>query len=189
VSSKEAFMKPRGILMIEHRLIEKMLGLMKSEVDKIENGNLPDLMFLDSAIDFIRVYADRTHHGKEEDILFFELSKKKLVPEDEALMQGLIEDHKSARHAVMELIAAKDEYFSGNTGQWESITTLLTWLSDFYPRHIKKEDDVFFPRTEQYFSSEELGKMLSDFGEFDRKMIHEKYTKVVDDLKALRDIK
>ena len=36
--------------------------------------NLPpvevDPVFIDTAVDFIRTYADRCHHGKEEDLLF-----------------------------------------------------------------------------------------------------------------------
>lgn len=38
-----------------------------------------------------------------------------------------------------------------------------------------KEDNEFFPNTEQYFTEEEMDKMLNEFVEFDSKMIHEKY--------------
>jgi hemerythrin-like domain-containing protein len=55
----------------------------------------------------------------------------------------------------------------------------LRTLVDFYPEHIKKEDDVFFPASRTYFSNEEDQEMLAEFGEFDRKMIHEKYKAVV----------
>jgi len=46
-------------------------------------------------------------------------------------------------------------------------------------QHIKKEDAVFFPNTEKYFTADELDRMLEEFWEFDRKMIHEKYRKLV----------
>jgi hypothetical protein len=35
----------------------------------------------------------------------------------------------------------------------------------------------------EYFTKEEQDEMLGEFWEFDRKMIHEKYTKVLDLLK------
>jgi hemerythrin-like domain-containing protein len=53
---------------------------------------------------------------------------------------------------------------------------------DFYPKHIEKEDKVFFPASRAYFSDEEDQAMLAEFLEFDRKMIHEKYQSVVETL-------
>ena len=42
---------------------------------------------------------------------------------------------------------------------------------------------VFFPAARAYFTDKEDQVMLAEFWEFDRKMIHEKYKSVVDDLK------
>ena len=57
-------MKPIGPLMWEHRLIEKMLRLFDGEIIKINENNKVDTVFIDMAVDFIRTYADSTHHGK-----------------------------------------------------------------------------------------------------------------------------
>jgi len=65
----------------------------------------------------------------------------------------------------------------------EAIKAVVFWLAEFYPRHIPKEDLVFFPDTEKYFSPGELDALLRDFWEFDRKMIHEKYQAVYESLK------
>ena len=67
---------PVGPLMIEHRLIERMIALIEKELQSIEASEKVNLPFTDSAIDFIKTYADRTHHGKEEDILFKNLEEK-----------------------------------------------------------------------------------------------------------------
>ena len=72
-------MLPIGSLMIEHRLIERLIALIEKEGDKIKKDNLTDIDFIDDCIDFIRTYADRCHHGKEEDILFRDLRNKKLL--------------------------------------------------------------------------------------------------------------
>jgi hemerythrin-like domain-containing protein len=63
-----------------------------------------------------------------------------------------------------------------------AIQEIIAWLASFYPVHIKKEDDVFFPGTERYFDDRELDDMLEKFWEFDRGMIHEKYRKVLESL-------
>lgn len=175
-------MKPRGPLMIEHRLIEKMLIITGKELERIKNDRVVDPVFVDTVVDFIRTYADRTHHGKEEDILFKELEHKNLSEKDKKGMKELVDEHVLARKIVKELVDANAEYGKGNISKIDVITEKLTFLIDFYPEHIRKEDKVFFPDTEIYFSKEELDGMLEDFWEFDRTMIHEKYNTLHDSL-------
>ena len=88
-------MQPIGSLMIEHRLIERMISLMDKEVERIEKNSVINQSFIDTALDFIQTYADRAHHGKEEEILFRDLSKKKLSDIDKRVMNELIQDHMS----------------------------------------------------------------------------------------------
>lgn len=171
--------------MIEHRLIEKMLGLVERELETIKQGKMVDPGRIDAFIDFIRTYADRTHHGKEEDILFARLENKKLDEADAAMMRLLIGEHITARKAVKELVEAKNGYARGDKGTTGCIIEKLSFLIEFYPQHISREDRVFFPNTEKYFSESELKTMVNDFFEFDRKMIHEKYEKLYESLRAV----
>ncbi len=173
-------MKPRGPLMVEHRLIEKMLKITSKELEMIMKNRDVDPIFIDTLVDFIRTYADRTHHGKEEDILFKELENKKLNTKDKKYMQELVDEHISARNIVKELVEAKNNFITGDSESLNIIIEKLTFLINFYPEHIKKEDKIFFPDTEKYFSDEELDKLLNDFWEFDKNMIHEKYNKLYD---------
>ena len=69
-------MKPRGPLMIEHRLIEKVLRVAKTIALGMDEGHY-DPVLINGTVDFIVTYADKTHHGKEEDILFRELESKR----------------------------------------------------------------------------------------------------------------
>jgi len=86
-------MQARGPLMIEHRLIERMIAVIRNVLGQIESTGKVDPVFVDTAVDFIRTYADRTHHGKEEDILFRDLGKRNLSTEDQRIMHELIEEH------------------------------------------------------------------------------------------------
>ena len=173
-------MLPIGPLMIEHRLIEKMIAIMRSEAERLAAGNPVNFNFIDIAVDFIRTYADRCHHGKEEDILFRDLAKKRLSPEHKKTMDELVEEHIFARRTVGELVAAKDNYVHGNKDALKDITAKLGALADFYPKHIEKEDKHFFFPVLDYFTKQEQDAMLQEFWEFDRKLIHEKYQKVVE---------
>jgi hemerythrin-like domain-containing protein len=174
-------MQARGPLMIEHRLIEQMLNVIQRTLEQTEQTQGIDPYFVDTAVDFIRVYADRTHHGKEEDILFRDLRKKHLSDEDLHVMEELIEDHIFSRSTTRALVEANMRYRGGNAAALREVTTHLKTLVDFYPRHIKKEDEIFFPASRVYFSNEEDQAMLAEFWEFDRRMIHEKYRAVVNE--------
>jgi hemerythrin-like domain-containing protein len=168
--------------MEEHRLIEYMLEIMVKENSRIKLNNKVEPTMIDTIVDFIRTYADRTHHGKEEDILFAELAKKELEEHDKKLMQELIDEHIYARGKVKALVQAKEEYAGGDIGKTKEISDGLEALANFYPAHIKKEDENFFLRTEKYFSQEELSAMTKNFNEFDRQMIHKKYRQVCEEL-------
>jgi hypothetical protein len=50
-------MKPRGPLMIEHRLIEKMLAVVRDQLSILEKEKAVDPLFLDTAVDFIRRHS------------------------------------------------------------------------------------------------------------------------------------
>ena len=173
-------MQARGPLMIEHRLIERMLSVIKEALAKIEAKKEVDPVFVDIAVDFIQVYADRTHHGKEEDILFRELKNRPLSTEDRRVMNELIEEHVFGRRTTKALVVANTRYRRGDKTALADITTQLQTLIEFYPRHIEKEDKVFFPSSRAYFTDEEDQAMLKEFWEFDRKMIHEKYKLLVE---------
>ncbi len=153
-------MMPIGPLMIEHRLIEKMIGVIDAGLPGIEREAVIKAGFVETMVDFIRTYADRCHHGKEEGILFRELKKKKISHEHRHIMNELIEEH-----------------------AWGRKTTAS--LAEFYPKHIEKEDRRFFRPVMDYFSQEERDAMLREGWEFDQKLIHEKYRGAVEEARAV----
>lgn len=179
-------MKPRGLLMMEHRLIERMIDVIREEIVRMEETGKADPHFIDTAVDFIRIYADKTHHGKEEEILFRLLENKKMDTEDAQMMNELIAEHKYGRKLVSELVDAREKYLDEGGKMIPVILEKLKALVDFYPEHICKEDDAFFPNTESLFSNVELQNILSEFWDFDKNMIHEKYKLVVDKLEKNR---
>nr|MDO8080520.1 hemerythrin domain-containing protein [Candidatus Freyarchaeota archaeon] len=180
-------MMPIGPLMIEHRLIERMVKVIRGELQKISEENEANESFIDTALDFFRTYADRCHHGKEEDILFRDLDKKPLSPEHKKTMQELIEEHVYARKTVGRLVDAKEKYAQRDSNALEDIIAIISELIEFYPKHIEKEDKHFFIPVMNYFSKQEKDDMLQEFWEFDKKLIHEKYKAVVEKLEGTKN--
>jgi hemerythrin-like domain-containing protein len=179
-------MQARAPLMIEHRLIERMLSVIENVSKNIESHHKVDPVLVDIVVDFIRIYADQTHHGKEEDILFRDLKNKKLSDKDKQILDELIEEHVFGRKTTKALVDANTRYRNGDKKALTDISAKLQILFEFYPKHIEKEDKMFFPSSRAYFSDEEDQAMLAEFLEFDRKMIHEKYKSVVEGLEKLK---
>ena len=173
-------MMPIGPLMIEHRLIERMIKLIDSEIISISKTNKINISFIDAAIDFIKTYADRCHHGKEEDILFIELKNKDISSVHKKILDELIQEHVYAREITKILVDAKNKYLNGDNEAVVTVSTQLNKLVEFYPKHIAKEDKNFFIPCMQYFTRKEQDDMLDEFWEFDKKLIHEKYRKSIE---------
>ena len=182
-------MQPIGPLMIEHRLIERLIALMQEESARIRDNvaidpefAFVDGVFIDTAVDFIRTYADRCHHGKEEDILFAELAKKDLSPDHRKIMEELTAEHAWGRETTANLVKAKENYLREEKEALNLILRYLRELTEFYPKHIEKEDKHFFILCLKYLTQAEKDEMLKQMWEFDRRLIHEKYGSIIDQI-------
>jgi len=160
--------------MREHRTIEKMIARLRDEGESIRGGEL-DVAFIDVALDFLRTYADRMHHGKEEDILFKDLAKKGLSPEHRLIMEELIREHAEARRYVDAISEAKERYLRGEKSALLELGSNISALVELYRVHIEKEDRRFFYPVMGYFTAAEKEAMMRAFAEFDGQMIHDKY--------------
>ncbi len=180
-------MMPIAPLMLEHRLIERMLNATKNEIRSVELGK-GDPRFIDLAIDFITTYADRCHQGKEEEILFHVLAAKDLSDSDRRTMDELIEDHRRSRAMTDRLSAARQRWGTGDSQANAEIARIMKEFVVFYRNHIEREDRHFFVESMAYFTHHEQDDMFEAFAEFDRKVIHEKYRSIVEKIEGRREI-
>jgi hemerythrin-like domain-containing protein len=182
--------------MIEHRLIERLIALMRAELTRIRENmavdpefHFLDPVFIDTAVDFLRTYADRCHHGKEEDLLFAALAGKDLAPEHRQTMEELIQDHVFSRQTTAALVEAKEGFLLEKPGAVNDLVKRLEQLVEFYPKHIDREDKHFFIPCMAYFNDPEKAEMLQKMGDFDRQLIHEKYRGVVEAIESRKACK
>ena len=172
-------MLPVGFLMIEHRIIERMINLMSLELKKITEENKVDLDFLSAALDFLKIYADKCHHGKEEDILFNVLEQKSLSGKHKEMIKELLQEHIASRGMVAGLIESRDRYGHGDNNALKDISDSMHALVQLYSQHIDKEDKIFFLPVMAYLNKQEQDKMTRDFRIFDRNFIHETYKNIL----------
>lgn len=64
------FSPPMQRLVDEHKLIKRLLALIPILAEKFNAESAEDRDVIHGVVDFIKNYADKYHHAKEEDILF-----------------------------------------------------------------------------------------------------------------------
>lgn len=175
---------PVALLLNEHGIITLMIDSLKERADMISRQprQQMSLEFIDIAVDFFKIYADRCHHGKEENILFRELSKKQMSSEHRKIMDELIAEHIYARETVNALEEAQKDNTKGKPAALAKVQTTLKQLVEFYPKHIEKENTRFFYPSMEYFNDQELDSMVEEFLRFDANIIHIRYIDTVEHL-------
>lgn len=172
-------MSPAGALMVEHRLIERMIRLMREQVERIDEQQTCDSEFITAAVDFARRYADRCHHAKEEEILFRDLEARPLDEPLRQMVQELIDEHARVRDLLDRLGDANDRCQHGDTKALGEVRQRLEELTTLYAMHVETEDKRFFMPAQGYFSKQELSAMLGRFRDFDQQLLHQQYREVV----------
>lgn len=170
------------VLSDEHRLIERMIAIFSRVLRQIERSHDVDPYFVDTAFDFICMYADRAHHGKEEEIFFKALEHKNISSQHRVMMNELMREHSLGRKFTAALVEANKRYRSGDKTALAIISNSLSTLVAYYPKHIEKEDKLFFPAVQHYFTQEEHRDLLDAYIQFDSRLIHEKYLLTVEHL-------
>lgn len=178
-SAQKRTMQPIAPLMIEHRLVDRMIAVIDAERTRMDRDKTVDPAFVDAIIDFIVFYVDKTHHGKEEKILFATVDTKGITAEQKKIMDELIEEHRQAVPIVERLAEAKQRYQKGDQKAIQDINTALGEITTLYRKHVITEDKHFFLPVMKYFSKEEKDAMLQQMWDYDRTMIHVKYRDVI----------
>lgn len=136
------------LMVEEHKLILRMIALVESNTRLMELGAFRHWKFFVDAVDFIRNYADRFHHAKEEDVLFKALVTNGM-PEQNSPVAAMLMAHDQGRDFVRAMETAALRAMDGEPGQIpiiaENARGYVTLLRD----HIDKEDNILYPLAER----------------------------------------
>ena len=175
---------PVEVLEAEHRVIQKMVAGMSLLAEQLEGGKLVDVPLLESIVVFLREFADRCHHGKEEAFLFPALIRRG-VPSHGCPIGGLTMEHHKGRVMVGELADAIRGYSAGEPHAREDLVKSLRALVAFYPNDIWKEDYLLFPLSGKVLTPEDQQELMNKFETVERELGiegHEGFDKVATEL-------
>ena len=170
-------MKPTEELSQEHRVIEKVIGALEGMAGKAEMDGKLVRADAEAAIDFIRIFADKCHHGKEEERLFpaMEANGFPAVGGPTAMMR---QEHEIGRSHVRAMAGAVKGASLGTIKDLKLFVQAALGYGALLRGHIQKEDNILFPMAEQALSSAEMKRLEAEFEAVEEAMgheVHEKY--------------
>ena len=148
------------ILREEHDNISKFVDKFEIMAIDLMEKNEISIEEYTKAIEFIRVYADKTHHQKEEELLFKAMLETKDEMANNLVNHGMIVEHNLARLYVWELENALKAYQKEPTVKLK-LAIVTNTMSYVYllRRHIDKENRVAYPYGERLLSKEVIEKL------------------------------
>jgi len=135
-------------LVSEHRLILRMIALLERNAPRTAAGSYSNWKFYLDGVDFIRNYADRFHHAKEEDVLFEALIKNGM-PREHSPIAAMLMEHDQGRAFVKAMETATLEALDGQEGVERIIADNALAYAALLREHIEKEDDILYPLAER----------------------------------------
>ena len=135
-------------LVNEHKLVLRMIALLERNARLTAAGSYKNWQFYLDGIDFIRNFADRFHHAKEEDVLFEALASSGMPVENSPIAAMLME-HDQGRSHVLAMETATLEAASGREFNLELLTGNALAYAELLREHISKEHDVLYPLAER----------------------------------------
>ena len=135
-------------LVEEHRLILRVIALLEQNAPRTAQGAYCNWQFYLDGVDFIRNYADRFHHAKEEDVLFEALVTSGM-PREHSPIAAMLMEHDQGRAYVKAMEAAIREALSGKAGYEQIIAENALAYAELLREHIAKEDSILYPLAER----------------------------------------
>jgi hemerythrin-like domain-containing protein len=175
--------EPYAVLAREHRLIERGLEVLGRICEESRRTQALDAADAGQVLAFLREFADRTHHLKEERILFPAIESASFFPGC-----GLISEHQLARERVRGMAEAVDRASQGDAEAARAFRRQAWSYIGLLKGHIAKEDDCLASVTARSFSIEEGARLGREFEEMERRElgegVFERYAAIVEALEA-----
>lgn len=181
-------MKPTDVLVEEHNAIKRMLAVTEAVCKRLEGGEAVEPEHLTEIVDFIKGFADRCHHAKEEDLLFPAMEEAGM-PRAGGPIAVMLSEHEIGREFVRNMNDAASAFKGGDAGASarfvENARNYVALLTD----HIGKEDNILYPMGNKVLTPENQEKLAGEFERVEHEVVghgeHEKYMRVLENLESV----
>lgn len=143
---------PTDILRDEHRVILGALATLERAAERLDAGGPLPGGWWERMLDWLRAFADRNHHAKEETSLFPAMTKAG-VPAEHGPIAVMLEEHVQGRALVRGMAAAAGAARAAAAREYVSL------LRD----HIAKEDGIVFPLADSVLDEAGVAAVAREF--------------------------
>ncbi len=174
------------VLVDEHKNIVRFHVFLRKICCDIIEGAKVDVQLLRECLEFAKNYADKYHHGKEEEILFKIMIEQSGDVGQKLIKNGMLVEHDLARYYLDELESSLNAYErnSGTEYKYGVIVSAGSY-AELLKRHVEKENKVVYTFAQRELSPEDLEKVsklgLERDNEEHQAAIKEKYLKWLDE--------
>jgi hemerythrin-like domain-containing protein len=152
-------------LMNEHEAILSALRTMGSMVSTMESTTSVDKRDIIDFIGFLKEFADKCHHGKEEGLLFPAMIKAG-VPENGGPISIMLAEHAQGRKLIQDMEGS----ISTNVDLMK-FAQVEKEYAHLLRNHIQKENWGLFPMAENVLTESQLETLYAGFEEHEEKVI------------------
>jgi len=159
------------LMIDEHVYIKRMIKVMRQAcllVYKHEPINYGDFELM---IEFVKEYADKHHHGKEEQILFNRILDETGELGEKLITNGMMVEHGQGRFYIHELEEALQSVKDGNPDASIDVIANAVSYANLLSRHIDKEDNVVYTFALRELKSETIEQVNEECQEFEKKQV------------------
>jgi hemerythrin-like domain-containing protein len=178
-------MKPTETLKNEHRAILLMLEVIDGVSDRLEAGEDVPAADLDRIVDFIKGFADRCHHAKEEDILFPAMEKSG-IPREGGPIGVMLAEHVLGRGHVGKMGEAAVKYAAGDKKAGLRFAESARAYAGLLSPHIHKEDNILYPIADARLTAQTKAFLEKEFERVEEEVVgagkHEEYHRLLEEL-------
>jgi hemerythrin-like domain-containing protein len=163
-------MKATDDLKNEHQGIELMLRILQSIAGKLGKGEQIASGQLNGIMEFLSVFVDKCHHGKEEEFLFPALEAAG-VPREGGPIGVLMSEHEQGRRLVARLKKAVTNYIAGDKDATAEFQVVVDEYAVLMIHHIEKENNVIFAMADAKLDSFKDDELFESFEKLEKERI------------------
>jgi len=181
-------MKPTEQLKEEHAGIKVMLDILGKVCDRLETGEPADPDHLDRILEFLKIFVDKCHHAKEEDLLFPEMERVG-IPREGGPIGVMLSEHRLGRENVRGMGEAAERYKGGDRAASALFVRNARGYIELLRQHIDKEDNILYPMADARIPEKRQRELLGEFEKVEEERVghgkHEEFHRTMDRLKAV----
>lgn len=145
-------------LVAEHTCIKRVIALLPLLAAKLDKGlDDPAKRTVLDIVDFVRQFADRFHHAKEEDLLF------KYLDGESDILKAMYAEHESGRRHIRAAVEGLERNDAG------TVRDNLSAYGALLAEHIRKEDEILYPWMDRELTDSQVGRLYAQCREVEER--------------------